>query len=223
MTPQPAQISARDLYRSFKMGERTIEVLRGISVDITPGESLFLCGASGAGKSTLLYTLAGLERPERGTVRFGEIDVYAQSERDMARLRNAKFGFVFQAYHLLPELTAIENVMLPALIGGDSKPAAAESALDRVGLKERLHHLPAELSGGEQQRVAIARALINSPEVVFADEPTGNLDSATGGSIVELLLNLVRAEKKTLVVVTHDRALAQRGDRTLEMRDGVIV
>ena len=223
MTPQPAQITARDLYRSFKMGERTIEVLRGISVDITPGESLFLCGASGAGKSTLLYTLAGLERPERGTVRFGEIDVYAQSERDMARLRNAKFGFVFQAYHLLPELTAIENVMLPALIGGDSKPAAAESALDRVGLKERLHHLPAELSGGEQQRVAIARALINNPEVVFADEPTGNLDSATGGSIVELLLNLVRAEKKTLVVVTHDRALAQRGDRTLEMRDGVIV
>ena len=205
------------------MGERTIEVLRGISVDITAGESLFLSGASGAGKSTLLYTLAGLERPERGTVRFGDIDVYAQSERDMARLRNAKFGFVFQAYHLLPELTAIENVMLPALIGGDSKPAAAESALDRVGLKERLHHLPAELSGGEQQRVAIARALINNPEVVFADEPTGNLDSATGGSIVELLLNLVRAEKKTLVVVTHDRALAQRGDRTLEMRDGVIV
>ena len=223
MTPQPAQITARDLYRSFKMGERTIEVLRGISVDITPGESLFLCGASGAGKSTLLYTLAGLERPERGTVRFGDIDVYSQSERDMARLRNAKFGFVFQAYHLLPELTAIENVMLPALIGGDSKPAAAESALERVGLKERLHHLPAELSGGEQQRVAIARALINSPEVVFADEPTGNLDSATGGSIVELLLDLVRAEKKTLVVVTHDRALAQRGDRTLEMRDGVIV
>ena len=223
MTPQPAQISARDLYRSFKMGERTIEVLRGISVDITPGESLFLCGASGAGKSTLLYTLAGLERPEKGTVKFGDTDVYAQSERDMARLRNAKFGFVFQAYHLLPELTAIENVMLPALIGGDSKPAAAESALERVGLKERLHHLPAELSGGEQQRVAIARALINNPEVVFADEPTGNLDSATGGSIVELLLNLVRAEKKTLVVVTHDRALAQRGDRTLEMRDGVIV
>ena len=223
MTPQPAQITARDLYRSFKMGERTIEVLRGISVDITPGESLFLCGASGAGKSTLLYTLAGLERPERGTVRFGDVDVYAQSERDMARLRNAKFGFVFQAYHLLPELTAIENVMLPALIGGDSKQGAAESALERVGLKERLHHLPAELSGGEQQRVAIARALINNPEVVFADEPTGNLDSATGGSIVELLLNLVRAEKKTLVVVTHDRGLAQRGDRTLEMRDGVIV
>ena len=223
MTTPPAQISARDLYRSFKMGERTIEVLRGISVDITPGESLFLSGASGAGKSTLLYTLAGLERPERGTVRFGDIDVYSQSERDMARLRNTKFGFVFQAYHLLPELTAVENVMLPALIGGDSKPAAAESAMERVGLKERLHHLPAELSGGEQQRVAIARALINNPEVIFADEPTGNLDSATGGSIMELLLNLVREHRKTLVVVTHDRALAQRGDRQLEIRDGQVV
>ena len=223
MTPPTAQISARDLYRSFKMGERTIEVLRGISVDITPGESLFLCGASGAGKSTLLYTLAGLERPERGTVRFGEVDVYAQSERDLARLRNRKFGFVFQAYHLLPELTAIENVMLPGLIGGADKTAAAAEALDRVGLKERLQHLPAELSGGEQQRVAIARALINDPEVVFADEPTGNLDSTTGRNIVELLLDLVREHRRTLVVVTHDTTLAQRGDRQMEIRDGRIV
>lgn len=148
---------------------------------------------------------------------------YAQSERNLAKLRNTKFGFVFQAYHLLPELTALENVMLPALIGGADKTAAAQSALERVGLGERLQHLPSELSGGEQQRVAIARALINDPEVVFADEPTGNLDSATGGSIVELLLNLVRAEKKTLVVVTHDRELAKRGDRHLDMRDGKIV
>ncbi len=223
MTQPAAQISARDLYRSFKMGERTIEVLRGITLDVTPGESLFLCGASGAGKSTLLYTLAGLERPEKGVVKFGEVDVYGQSERNLAKLRNTKFGFVFQAYHLLPELTALENVMLPALIGGSDKLAAAQAALERVGLGERLQHLPAELSGGEQQRVAIARALINNPEIIFADEPTGNLDSATGGSIVELLLNLVRAEKKTLVVVTHDRNLAQRGDRHLDMRDGKIV
>ena len=224
MMNQPAaHISARDLHRSFKMGERTIEVLRGITLDITAGESLFLCGASGAGKSTLLYTLAGLERPEKGTVKFGDTDVYAQPERNLAKLRNTKFGFIFQAYHLLPELTAIENVMLPALIGGADKQGAAQEALERVGLGERLHHLPAELSGGEQQRVAIARALINNPEVIFADEPTGNLDSATGGSIVDLLLSLVRAEKKTLVVVTHDRGLAQRGDRTLEMRDGLIV
>jgi len=223
MSQTAAQISARDLFRSFKMGTRMIEVLRGITLDITPGESLFLCGASGAGKSTLLYTLAGLERPEQGVVKFGDVDVYAQSERNLAKLRNTKFGFVFQAYHLLPELTALENVMLPALIGGADKTATAQSALERVGLGERLQHLPSELSGGEQQRVAIARALINDPEVVFADEPTGNLDSATGGSIVELLLNLVRAEKKTLVVVTHDRELAKRGDRHLDMRDGKIV
>ena len=223
MSQTAAQISARELFRSFKMGERKIEVLRGITIDVTAGESLFLCGASGAGKSTLLYTLAGLERPEKGVVKFGEVDVYAQSERNLAKLRNTKFGFIFQAYHLLPELTALENVMLPALIGGDSRLEAAKASLERVGLGERLQHLPAELSGGEQQRVAIARALINNPEVIFADEPTGNLDSTTGGSIVELLLNLVRAEKKTLVVVTHDRELAKRGDRHLDMRDGLIV
>jgi len=223
MTQPTSQISARDLYRSFKMGDRTIEVLRGISVDVTPGESLFLRGASGAGKSTLLYTLAGLERPERGNVTFGGVDVYSQSERNLARLRNTKFGFIFQAYHLLPELTAIENVMLPALIGGKSRDAAAEAALDRVGLKERLQHLPAELSGGEQQRVAIARALINDPEVIFADEPTGNLDSNTGESIMALLLNLVHEERKTLVVVTHDASLARRGNRQLEIRDGRIL
>jgi putative ABC transport system ATP-binding protein/lipoprotein-releasing system ATP-binding protein len=205
------------------MGDRTIEVLRGISLEVTPGESLFLSGASGAGKSTLLYTIAGLERPERGTVSFGGTDIYSQSERDLARLRNSKFGFVFQAYHLLPELTAIENVMLPALIGGHAKESAAQSALERVGLKERLHHLPAELSGGEQQRVAIARALINNPEIIFADEPTGNLDSNMGRSIVELLLQLVREQRKTLVVVTHDATLARRGDRQLEIRDGQIV
>ena len=223
MTQPAAQISARDLHRSFIMGDRTIEVLRGISVDVPAGESLFLRGASGAGKSTLLYTLAGLERPERGTVDFGGVDIYSQSERSLARLRNTKFGFVFQAYHLLPELTALENVMLPALIGGANRQAAAESSLERVGLKERMQHLPAELSGGEQQRVAIARALINDPEILFADEPTGNLDSTTGQGIMELLLSLVREQRKTLVVVTHDAALAQRGDRALEIRDGRIV
>lgn len=214
---------ANDLHRSFKIGRRNIEVLRGVSVSVAPGESVFLCGASGAGKSTLLYTLAGLERPEKGTVSFEGTSIYAQPEAALARIRNREFGFVFQAYHLLPELTALENVMLPAMIGGALKREKAEESLSRVGLAERLHHLPSELSGGEQQRVAIARSLINDPRILFADEPTGNLDSATGGEIVDLLLRLVREEKRTLVVVTHDSNLATRGDRKLEMRDGLIV
>ena len=198
-------------------------MLRGVSITVAAGEAVFLCGASGAGKSTLLYTLAGLERPEQGAVEFEGTSIYAQPEAALSRMRNRAFGFVFQAYHLLPELTAVENVMLPAMIGGSVKRAEAEAALGRVGLAERIHHLPSELSGGEQQRVAIARALINDPRIIFADEPTGNLDSATGGAIVDLLLELVRAEKKTLVVVTHDAQLATRGDRRLEMRDGVIL
>jgi len=217
--PQP-QIIARDLRRSFKLGSRTIEVLRGISVEIRTGEAVFLCGASGAGKTTLLYTLAGLERPEAGEVIFEGRKFYNGGESVQARIRNERIGFVFQGYFLLPELTALENVMLPSMIGGRPKREAAESALQRVGLGDRLQHLPPELSGGEQQRVALARAIINEPGVIFADEPTGNLDSKTGEGIIELLLSLVRDRGMTLVVVTHDAALATRGDRRLEIRDG---
>ncbi len=216
-------IVARDLRRSFQLGSRKIEVLRGISTEIARGEAVFLCGASGAGKTTLLYTLAGLERPESGTVTFEGEDFYARGEGAAARIRNTRIGFVFQGYFLLPELTALENVSLPSLIGGRVNHEAAECALTRVGLQDRLHHLPPELSGGEQQRVAIARALINEPSVVFADEPTGNLDSKTGEGIVELLLDLVREGGKTLVVVTHDSHLAARGDRRIEMQDGRLV
>ena len=216
-------IVARDLRRSFKIGPRTIEVLRGISTEIQRGEAVFLCGASGAGKTTLLYTLAGLERPESGTVEFDGMRLYEGGEAMQARLRNERIGFVFQGYFLLPELTAVENVMLATLIGGKPRPDDAAESLARVGLGDRLHHLPAELSGGEQQRVAIARALINDPSVIFADEPTGNLDSKTGEGIVELLLGLVRDHGKTLVVVTHDAELATRGDRRLEIRDGLLV
>jgi len=218
--PASPQIIARDLYRSFKLGSRTIEVLRGISVEIRAGEAVFLCGASGAGKSTLLYTLAGLERPESGEVIFEGRKLYNGGESTQARIRNERIGFVFQGYFLLPELTALENVLLPSMIGGKAKREAAESALRRVGLGERLQHLPAELSGGEQQRVALARAIINDPGVIFADEPTGNLDSKTGEGIIELLLSLVRDRGMTLVVVTHDTALATRGERRLEIRDG---
>jgi putative ABC transport system ATP-binding protein/lipoprotein-releasing system ATP-binding protein len=222
-TAAQPQLVARDLHRSFQVGARKIEVLRGISAEIFHGEAVFLCGASGAGKTTLLYTLAGLETPEAGTVEFEGTALYRGGEAVQSRLRNERIGFVFQGYFLLPELTAWENVLLPSMIGGKVKREAAEQALVDVGLADRLHHLPAELSGGEQQRVAIARALINDPSIIFADEPTGNLDSKTGGEIVELLLGLVRQRGKTLVVVTHDAQLATRGDRRLEMRDGLLV
>ncbi|MEI9892902.1 MAG: ABC transporter ATP-binding protein [Chthoniobacter sp.] len=202
------QLVARDLRRSFELGKRQIEVLRGISVDIRQGEAAFLCGASGAGKTTLLYTLAGLERPESGTVEFEGTHLYKGGENVQARIRNERIGFVFQGYFLLAELTALENVLLPSMIGGKLKREAAERALTEVGLADRMQHLPAELSGGEQQRVAIARALINDPSIIFADEPTGNLDSKTGEGIIELLLGLVRERGKTLVVVTHDAHLA---------------
>jgi len=214
------QLEANDLFRSFRIGSRRIEVLRGISLSIVHGEAVFLCGASGAGKTTLLYTLAGLERPESGTVEFEGQRLYSGSASAQAEIRNKKMGFVFQGYFLLPELTALENVMLPSMIGGERQRAIAEANLNDVGLSERFHHLPAELSGGEQQRVAIARALTNDPDIVFADEPTGNLDSKTGETIIDLLLQLVRNRKKTLLVVTHDSRLAQRGDRTLHIVDG---
>ena len=217
-----SQLIARDLFQSFRMGARRIEVLRGISMEILYGEAIFLSGASGAGKTTLLYTLAGLERPESGSVEFEGRRLYNGNSMTQARLRNTKMGFVFQGYFLLPELTALENVLLPGMIGGRVKEDAAAESLRAVGLGERLQHLPAELSGGEQQRVAIARALTNDPDIIFADEPTGNLDSKTGDEIIDLLLNLVRKRKKTLLVVTHDARLAARGDRQLHIKDGVL-
>jgi putative ABC transport system ATP-binding protein/lipoprotein-releasing system ATP-binding protein len=216
------QLIARDLYRSFRIGPRRIEVLRGISMEVAFGEAVFLCGASGAGKTTLLYTLAGLERPEAGTVEFEGRKLYSGSSASQAAVRNQKMGFVFQGYFLLPELTALENVMLPGLICGKTDRVTGESSLSDVGLRDRMHHLPAELSGGEQQRVAIARALTNDPDIIFADEPTGNLDSKTGDTIIELLLGLARSRQKTLLVVTHDSRLASLGDRQLRIADGVL-
>jgi len=219
---QAPQLIARDIYQSFRMGARRIEVLRGISMDIAHNEAVFLSGASGAGKTTLLYTLAGLERPESGTVEFEGRRLYNGSSKAQARFRNQKMGFVFQGYFLLPELTALENVMLPAMIGRRAARSEAEESLAAVGLGDRMHHLPAELSGGEQQRVAIARALTNNPDIIFADEPTGNLDSKTGDAIVDLLLQLARQRNKTLLVVTHDTRLAARGDCQLHIKDGVL-
>ena len=214
------QLKANDLVRSFRISRTTIPVLRGVSLEISGGEAVFLCGASGAGKTTLLYTLAGLETPESGTVEFEGCSLYDMGSDRLTQLRNRRMGFVFQSYFLLPELTALENVLVPAMIAGRTSVEKGSELLARVGLSERLHHLPSELSGGEQQRVAIARALINDPAILFADEPTGNLDSHTGEAIIELLLGVARSDARTLVVVTHDEHLAQRGDRLMRIEDG---
>jgi putative ABC transport system ATP-binding protein/lipoprotein-releasing system ATP-binding protein len=220
MTPQ---LSAHDIRRSFRIGSRKVEVLRGINLDVQAGEALFLCGVSGAGKTTLLYTLAGLERPEAGEVVFEGHKLYSRSSAEDARIRNTRMGFIFQSYFLLPELTALENTLLPTLIRHRQREDLAKSYLERVGLGDRLQHLPSELSGGEQQRVAIARALVNDPAIIFADEPTGNLDTANGDAIMTLLLELVREQQKTLIVVTHEARLAKLGNRQINMRDGLLV
>ena len=217
-----AQLTAKDVHRSFKIGSRKIEVLRGISLEVYRGEAIFLCGVSGAGKTTLLYTLAGLERPEAGEVTFEGHRLYRNGTSADARIRNEKMGFVFQSYFLLPELTALENVLVPSLIRKKQELQGAMDQLQRVGLADRMYHLPNELSGGEQQRVAIARALINDPAIIFADEPTGNLDTANGNAIMELLLALAREKQKTLVVVTHDQRLAAAGDRRVDIQDGLL-
>jgi ABC-type lipoprotein export system ATPase subunit len=207
------------------MGRDTVEVLRGVDLQIEPYEKLFLRGASGAGKTTLLYTLAGLERPDSGTVEIGHESLYELTKARQAEFRNSTIGYVFQHYFLLPDLTALENVCLPAMMAGKRRGRRERAAelLDLVGLSQRMNHRPTELSGGEQQRVAIARSLVNDPQILFADEPTGNLDSKTGGDVIETLLGIVSDTKKTLIVVTHDSTLAALGDRQLQITDGRIV
>jgi ABC-type lipoprotein export system ATPase subunit len=217
-----AMIETRDLHRSYRIGKKSIEVLHGVNLRIAKGEKVFLCGPSGAGKTTLLYTLAGLERPEQGSVHIAGTDIYSLGRKAQAKFRNQSIGYVFQNYHLLPELTAVENVAVPGAIAGINRTEEALLALERVGLKDRADHLPAEMSGGEQQRVAIARAIVNHPAVLFADEPTGNLDSNTSKEIMDILLKLANEHGVTLIVVTHDQNLAKVGDRTLVIRDGNI-
>jgi lipoprotein-releasing system ATP-binding protein len=220
-----ALLEARDVHKTYTTGKRELEVLRGVNFSVRRGEFVALQGASGAGKSTMLHLLGGLDRANRGEIFFDGENVLGLSNPELAHLRNVKIGFVFQAYHLFPELNALENVSLPARMARVSAPETTERAralLKRVGLGERVEHRPTELSGGEQQRVAIARALINNPEVIFADEPTGNLDSHTGDEILDLLLTL-RAEKQTtLVIATHDSRLAGRAPRVVRLVDGQI-
>jgi len=215
-------IRAKGLTRGYTIGKKKISVLRGIDIDIHAGEKVFLCGPSGAGKTTLMYTLAGLEAPESGKVFLNGTDIYALNRTQQAKLRNRNLSYIFQNYYLLPELTALENVLIPAMIGGNDLTEKAKESLTRVGLQDRFDHLPAELSGGEQQRVAIARAIVNRPQMIFADEPTGNLDSKNGSQVMQMLIDLTDEDGTTLVVVTHDPTLAELGSRTFIVKDGKI-
>ena len=215
-------IHAKGIVKSFG----TLKVLKGVDFSVGKSEVLSIMGASGAGKSTLLQILGTLSTPDEGSLEVDGTDVLALRGDALARFRNRRVGFVFQFHHLLPEFTALENVMIPALIGGSSNKeadAASRELLEKVGLKDRMGHKPSELSGGEQQRVAIARALVNSPAVLFADEPSGNLDTRTKEEIHSLFFELRDSLGQTIVIVTHDASLARLCDRTLYMKDGLFV
>jgi lipoprotein-releasing system ATP-binding protein len=218
-------IKVADLTKSFQMDGHTLHVLKGINLDIARGELIAVVGASGAGKSTFLHILGTLDRPTGGSVQFDGQDLFGLSEEAQAEFRNRRIGFVFQFHHLLPEFTALENTFLPALIQNRSEDEARQEAtqlLQEVGLGDRLHHKPGELSGGEQQRVAVARALMQRPDLVLADEPTGNLDTHTGDALFTLLRKLNKARGTTFVIVTHNDKLSAQADRIIRMEDGQI-
>ena len=221
-------LQADNICKSYARTDHLLHVLKGIDLKIEEGEIVSVIGPSGAGKSTLLHVLGGLDRPDQGTVRLDGEDIYRLKDAARAKVRNNKIGFVFQFYHLLPEFTALENVLLPAMIKsrlGGKKQFEEQGLrlLDSVGLSARVHHKPNQLSGGEQQRAAIARALINKPRIIFCDEPTGNLDSESGENVINLLLDLNRKNRQTLVIVTHDEHVATRSHRNIHIRDGELM
>jgi putative ABC transport system ATP-binding protein len=216
-------IELQDVDLSLGRGAARVHILKGVSLAVERGEAIGLVGPSGSGKSTLLMTMAGLERPDSGAVRIDGQDLGPMDEDDLARFRGRRVGIVFQSFHLLPTMTALENVAVPLELAGESDAfARATAELKAVGLGERLGHYPAQLSGGEQQRVALARALAPHPAIIVADEPTGNLDESTGSQIVDLLFAMKRERGATLVLVTHDSSLARRCDRTIALRSGRI-
>jgi putative ABC transport system ATP-binding protein len=215
---------ADDLRKTYRSGGRPLSALKNVSFQVEPGETVAIVGPSGSGKTTLLGLLAGLDRPSGGRVLLDGTDMGALSEDARARLRREKIGFVFQSFQLIPTLTARENVAVPLDLAGNGGGAArADELLERVGLGGRGHHYPAQLSGGEQQRVAVARAFIHRPSILFADEPTGNLDAATGERVIELMMELNRERGTTLVLVTHDPDLARRARRVIRLADGAVV
>ena len=218
-------ILVKDLKKSFNKDGQEIEVIKGFNLEIARGESLAMLGVSGAGKSTFIHILGTLDHPTSGTVLFDGINVFDWPETKIAEFRNKKIGFVFQFHHLLPEFNALENTMMPGLISGMQREEASDRAgtlLEEVGLGHRIKHKPGELSGGEQQRVAVARALMMEPEIILADEPTGNLDSETGRKVYETMLGLNQSRNITLIVVTHNRTLAKHMSRRIELEDGKI-
>jgi lipoprotein-releasing system ATP-binding protein len=216
---------AEDLTKSFHDGLEKLHVLKGVNLKIERGEMVAITGPSGAGKSTLLHLLGTLDRPTDGKVYLEGADIYGLPDAKLAPVRNKRIGFVFQFYHLLPEFSVFENVLLPAMAGGKGKTARerASRLLDRIGLGKRMHHLPGQLSGGEMQRTAIARALINNPDIVFADEPTGNLDSDNSTSILNLMKELNEEDRQTFVIATHDCSIAGQAKRVLSLTDGRLV
>ncbi len=220
-------LKAVNIHKEFRHSAKTLPVLGGINLSIASGELVTIVGPSGAGKTTLLHILGGLDKPTQGHVYLDDQDIYSLNDTDRSLIRNGKIGFIFQFYHLLPDFTALENILLPALIRRpNDKIATLEKRgfllLEQLGLKARAQHKPQELSGGEQQRVAIARALINEPRIIFCDEPTGNLDSETGAEIIKMLKRLNDKNKQTLVIVTHDDQLSRLSHRTIRMKDGVL-
>jgi lipoprotein-releasing system ATP-binding protein len=222
-SPQPPFVSAEGLTKVYQSGRNRVVVFQNLGLEIREGEMVAIVGPSGAGKSTLLHLLGGLDRPTSGTVKVGKFDIFKLGEVDLARFRNGEIGFIFQFHHLLPEFTAVENTMMPLLIGRSSHRAArerAEAMLASVGLGDRGGHRPGELSGGEQARVALARALVGRPRLLLADEPTGDLDSKTSESIHNLLKEIHDSQKLTSVIVTHNERLASFCDRELHLEDG---
>lgn len=218
-------LTVDNLFKNYLMGKSVIEVLKGVSFELSDGEIVAIVGPSGVGKSTLLHIIGALDRPTHGKVKINELDIFSYNDNDLAQFRNREIGFVFQFHHLLPEFSALENVMMPAMISnGDSKEInkQAMKLLNEVGLSDRYNHRPGELSGGEQQRVAVARALINSPQLILADEPSGNLDQASSQSLHQLFWELNNRLNQTMIIVTHNLKLAQRADRIIELYDGKI-
>jgi lipoprotein-releasing system ATP-binding protein len=218
-------IQANDLFKSYRNGPQTIDVIKGIDLEIKNGEVAIIMGPSGVGKSTLLHLLGLLDNADRGSIKISGRNVADYGENKVARLRNETIGFVFQFHHLLPEFSALENVLIPTMIYGnaDKSKAYALHILDLVGLSHRLEHKPRELSGGEQQRVAVARAIVNKPSIVLADEPTGNLDKMNGEALYKLLLDLNKELNQTLLIVTHNEHMAANASRLIELDDGKIV